>query len=96
MPKATLCPVCDGNGFTDRERLGGSIIEYNVSCHGCGGRGWIEVSGSDGAIPRVLPSRNKLVTKPDTGDQSGGGIKQKATQAKSSGLTLPGSSSHEK
>ena len=57
MPKATICPVCDGNGLTDRERLGGSIVEYNVSCHGCEGKGWIEISEPDGSTEENLPVR---------------------------------------
>jgi DnaJ-class molecular chaperone len=47
--KAELCPVCQGKG--------GAIPNWDcwdyktlVRCHGCGGRGWVEVS-EDVKIP---------------------------------------------
>jgi len=37
MKHAEICPVCGGAGQVNGQR-----------CHGCGGRGWVEV---EGAIP---------------------------------------------
>jgi len=40
MAKAVLCPVCSGTG---------KIMDYSTTapvektCHGCGGKGWVEV-----------------------------------------------------
>lgn len=45
MSHAERCPVCYGIGIVNRQRPGDSVIEYNVTCHGCKGLGWVEVSG---------------------------------------------------
>ncbi len=43
MRTAVKCPVCDGEGKV-REYLNGSTIPYyDKLCHGCGGKGWVEV-----------------------------------------------------
>ena len=34
--KASKCPVCEGSGW--------GSAKYQIRCHGCDGRGWIEVS----------------------------------------------------
>jgi hypothetical protein len=39
MSKAIICPVCEGSGIT--QAIG---IAQSTPCHGCGGRGWVEVS----------------------------------------------------
>jgi len=33
--KAVLCPVCNGTGVYSKDRWD--------MCHGCGGKGWVEV-----------------------------------------------------
>lgn len=38
------CPICGGIGLVNRTRPGDAIVEYNIKCYGCGGRGWIKVS----------------------------------------------------
>ena len=38
--KAVLCPVCNGAGKVKEE-----------TCHGCGGKGWVEVRGEGGSSP---------------------------------------------
>lgn len=43
--KAVKCPVCDGKGqIVNCFGEGGSYQE--VDCHGCQGKGWVEVSGN--------------------------------------------------
>lgn len=44
MAKAVLCPVCSGSGK----------YESNV-CHGCGGKGWVEVSDEHGYLIYPYP-----------------------------------------
>ena len=39
--KAEICPVCDGSGIYTYETEG---EEVDTQCHGCDGRGWVEVS----------------------------------------------------
>ncbi len=46
MSHAERCPVCYGIGIVNRQRPGDSVIEYNITCHGCKGQGWVEVSGN--------------------------------------------------
>ena len=38
--KAVLCPVCSGTGKVQDYH----DIRAYITCHGCGGRGWVEVS----------------------------------------------------
>ena len=45
MAHAEICPVCNGTG-----KVG------NVLCHGCGGRGWLEVSGPEGPPVEPMPA----------------------------------------
>jgi len=43
LAKAVICPVCNGRGtivYTTATTAG----NYEVTCHGCGGKGWVEVS----------------------------------------------------
>jgi uncharacterized protein with PIN domain len=45
--KAVICPVCNGSGMkyyesTPPESLNTSGVFK--TCHGCGGKGWVEVS----------------------------------------------------
>jgi len=42
MAHAEICPICNGKGVIEEEI--GSTGEKTIKiCHGCGGRGWIEV-----------------------------------------------------
>ncbi|MCK5608865.1 hypothetical protein KAR91_43735 [Candidatus Pacearchaeota archaeon] len=45
MAHAEKCPVCDGIGRTEFVEGGsGTTVRKLQPCHGCGGKGWIEVS----------------------------------------------------
>ena len=46
MGKAVLCPVCQGLGkyYTPSSSDGSSTSGPYHICHGCNGRGWVEVS----------------------------------------------------
>jgi len=41
---AEVCPICNGGGaiFPRDERS--YSIGYKVTCHGCGGLGWVQVA----------------------------------------------------
>ena len=41
MAHAEICPVCEGSGSTDTKWVGN---EEHRKCHGCNGKGWVEVS----------------------------------------------------
>lgn len=41
--KAVLCPVCNGSGEAG-DWLGGLPLTTKHICHGCNGKGWVEVS----------------------------------------------------
>jgi len=50
VAKAVICPICYGKGKVRREdaptnKEVGIVksVEWKL-CHGCGGRGWVEVS----------------------------------------------------
>ena len=61
--RAVVCPVCDGRGkrieaitkHEGDERLGKPYL--SISCHGCGGKGWIEV-GNNIKITQTLSVRS--------------------------------------
>ena len=44
--KAVICPVCNGSG-----KYGAPEILRD--CHGCGGKGWVEVQDSYPYVPYV-------------------------------------------
>lgn len=44
--KAVLCPVCKGSGKI-ATGLSTSAGELLNKCHGCGGRGWVEITDYD-------------------------------------------------
>ena len=63
--KAALCPVCNGSGkATPTGNPYGTAADMSVTCHGCGGIGWVQV-GDDSYISFVLNKDKK---------QSKGGI----------------------
>mgnify|MGYP001581684880 CR=1 FL=1 len=45
MAKAVLCPVCKGFGkvVANRDPNSSAADERTNYCHGCGGKGWVEV-----------------------------------------------------
>jgi hypothetical protein len=46
MAKAVLCPVCNGTGTILKTPMDNSTsgATYHATCHGCGGKGWVEVA----------------------------------------------------
>jgi hypothetical protein len=41
--KAVLCPVCSGKGKVVNDNCSTSQGSYQETCHGCWGKGWVEV-----------------------------------------------------
>ena len=43
--KAVICPVCQGEGerYYPLQDDSNADAGYYLFCHGCGGRGWVEV-----------------------------------------------------
>ena len=41
MAKAVLCPICGGKGKIPNPDPTASV---EITCRGCGGKGWVEVS----------------------------------------------------
>ena len=39
MAHAERCPICNGSGKIKK-------LDVEETCHGCGGKGWVEVSTS--------------------------------------------------
>ena len=53
MAHAEKCPVCNGIGRTEYVEGGsGTTVRKSQPCHGCGGKGWIEVGDT---IPSPTP-----------------------------------------
>lgn len=48
MAKAVICPVCDGKGKIRDDKTN---TAQEITCHGCFGRGWVEVSDHCGCSP---------------------------------------------
>jgi hypothetical protein len=44
--KAQLCPVCLGSGKTSSGLGQTGTVPLEKTCHGCGGRGWVEIHES--------------------------------------------------
>jgi DnaJ-class molecular chaperone len=42
---AEICPICKGQGTVPLYPQGGYTVEPPQPCHGCGGKGWVEVTG---------------------------------------------------
>ena len=42
MNQAQKCPVCKGKGDLFAKP---GVFLYHVTCHGCGGKGWVQVGG---------------------------------------------------
>ena len=38
--KAVLCPICNGRGKIEDNSTSANLL---VTCHGCRGKGWVEV-----------------------------------------------------
>lgn len=49
MAHAEKCPICDGSGKKSNPK---NMDDTYTKCHGCDGKGWIEV----GSEPVVLPT----------------------------------------
>jgi len=49
MAHAEICPICHGKGKLPDDSKITAVREFKVTCYGCSGRGWIEVSDSDNA-----------------------------------------------
>jgi len=66
MAHAEKCPVCDGERilrYIDETRVTGIHLggETEKQCHGCNGKGWVEVKDNE-ASP---PSDAVFVTNPE-------------------------------
>lgn len=53
--KAELCPVCKGEGVRVNHGYGETAgASKYIQCHGCGGKGWVEV-GDNTLPPCTVP-----------------------------------------
>jgi hypothetical protein len=50
--KAQLCPVCNGEGEVFKGTPG-TLDRKKATCHGCAGKGWVEVHEEAAAISVV-------------------------------------------
>ncbi len=60
--RAVICPVCNGSGkiIVPSPRESSNTIDSEKSCHGCGGRGWVEVH-EEPHIPSHVPVPNPYI-----------------------------------
>lgn len=57
MAQVVLCPVCKGSGKITPENDGcPTTVPQDKTCHGCGGKGWVEVKGA---------AKEAIMVKPD-------------------------------
>jgi hypothetical protein len=52
MSQAVICPVCSGSGVVPESSTAQTACPTTKPCHGCGGKGWVEVGVS---YPPALP-----------------------------------------
>lgn len=66
MSRAVICPVCGGCGeYSPAKDKGSTGGPPKRSCHGCGGRGWVEVGCSEPPIkPRPTVPPRDIVKRP--------------------------------
>lgn len=50
MKHVELCPICHGKGTIVDPYTKGATVNAEKTCHGCNGKGWVEV-GEDHHIP---------------------------------------------
>ena len=43
MSKAVKCPICEGKGKAAPEGMWAGSPDSYPTCHGCDGKGWVEV-----------------------------------------------------
>jgi len=62
MKQVVICPICHGNGKIRTidecmiaDDAPGIKGEQKVSCHGCSGKGWIEIGKDDGPCYPIVP-----------------------------------------
>ena len=48
---AERCPVCYGSGKVMPPDNGGTAVPQPITCHGCAGKGWVEVG--DTFVPYI-------------------------------------------
>ena len=54
MSKAVICPVCNGSGrYAPLPNPYISSVPMSQTCHGCGGKGWVEVGDCAPYVPPV-------------------------------------------
>jgi len=61
MSEAKRCPVCFGEGMVAlNKNLTPStyVNTKKVTCHGCGGRGWVEVGGFSCITWPIQPNKD--------------------------------------
>ena len=44
MSRAQKCPICFGQGKLIDENYNSSTVKIEKMCHGCNGRGWVDVN----------------------------------------------------
>jgi hypothetical protein len=69
MTHAERCPVCNGNGkvYTNTNCMGTDPIYWQqVTCHGCNGKGWVEINDN---APPYIPYVPYNPWYPQTGDR---------------------------
>ncbi len=76
MSHAESCPVCCGEGKTQARTYGDP--PKKVTCHGCNGRGWVEVQDNETCIPVIptvtIPGSNYQFLNSDDGYSLDDGI----------------------
>lgn len=55
MNKAQRCPVCFGRGKLKESYPGYTSVQLEKVCHGCGGKGWVEVKAEEVEEVRICP-----------------------------------------
>lgn len=63
--KPMRCPVCNGSGVVRQEAPGigmegaATSVSVTITCHGCSGKGWVEISEVDECV--VIPRSEETV-----------------------------------
>ena len=66
MSHAERCPVCYGSGkYTPPANPNSSAVPQPQICHGCGGKGWVELNDYTTPNPWVSPPYVPPYTSPN-------------------------------
>ena len=65
MAHAEICPVCNGSGqLNPMGQDSSTVVPQSQNCHGCSGKGWVEIGNTVSGMWVWPPGPEKLPPEP--------------------------------